>query len=166
MLAWDTIAITFPSCWKSTLNICSALTESWLRWDWNCRSETYGSSWIILSRVSRIHFLIGILMNFYIYRQILSETPHVMLCFMLCICVLFLSGWKWAPESHHGCHPDHQAAGGDHRRVWEAEDPRHKGSAALSFSTHLKLLISVVGEYTVLCVCWSSGWLWSETRQW
>ena len=37
------------------------------------------------------------------------------------------SGWKWAPESHHGCHTDHQAAWGDHRRVWEAEDPGHQG---------------------------------------
>lgn len=35
------------------------------------------------------------------------------------------TGGKWAPESHHGRHAHHQAAGGDHRWVWAAEDPGH-----------------------------------------
>lgn len=47
--------------------------------------------------------------------------------------MLILLGWKWTSESHHGCHKDHQATGGEHRWVWETEDPGHQGSLHRTF---------------------------------
>lgn len=67
----------------------------------------------------------------FFFSKVLAATCQcgsirLVVCFLY-IHVFSQSGWKWAPQSHIGCHTDHPAAGGDHRRVWEAEDPGHQG---------------------------------------
>lgn len=78
-------------------------------------------------------FLLLLLGITYLFSNCLNQqaqrsTVDTVLIYSAAFLKLVLpSGWDWAPESHHGCHTDHQAAGGDHIRVWEAEDSWHQG---------------------------------------
>lgn len=65
------------------------------------------------------------------------------------------TGRKRAAESYHGCHADHQTAGGDHRRVWEAQDSGHQGLKLKVFPPTQKKKCNFS---CVQCFCKSSSW--------